>query len=117
MLNVKIIEPTNNMMFFAVCQTSQNAEEGNLRNGSLAARLKLNPVRDRDFVPLPGPLLRKFIAYAKQFVFPRCSGLSTLSKFERLCNAQLYKNLVATMSQEIIGSFIYTIESLVGIIE
>jgi len=58
----------------SLCQTSQNAEEGNLRNGSLAARLKLNPVRDRDFVPLPGPLLRKFIAYAKQFVFPRMSS-------------------------------------------
>ncbi|XP_057865260.1 probable DNA helicase MCM8 isoform X2 [Cryptomeria japonica] len=54
-------------------QVNQSAEEGNLRNGSLAARLRLNPVQDHDFVPLPGPLLRKYIAYAKQFVFPRIS--------------------------------------------
>ncbi|KAI5054214.1 hypothetical protein GOP47_0030893, partial [Adiantum capillus-veneris] len=40
---------------------------------SLAARLKLHSQTDRDFSPLPGPLLRKYVAYAKQYVFPRMS--------------------------------------------
>eukprot|EP01018_Ginkgo_biloba_P024667 Gb_07123 [translate_table: standard] len=54
-------------------QINQSEEEGNASSGSLASRLKLNPVKDCDFVPLPGPLLRKYIAYAKQFVIPRMS--------------------------------------------
>ncbi|EPS64801.1 hypothetical protein M569_09979, partial [Genlisea aurea] len=40
-------------------------------SGSLISRLKLHPIKDRDFVPLPGPLLRKYIAYARTYVFPR----------------------------------------------
>nr|XP_027071030.1 probable DNA helicase MCM8 isoform X3 [Coffea arabica] len=37
---------------------------------NIAARLRLDP-KDSDFVPLPGPLLRKYIAYAKTYIFPR----------------------------------------------
>ncbi|MQL79610.1 hypothetical protein Taro_012044 [Colocasia esculenta] len=40
---------------------------------SLVSRLRLDPLKDKDFVPLPGPLLRKYIAYARNFVFPRMS--------------------------------------------
>ncbi|KAF5206952.1 Dna replication licensing factor mcm2 [Thalictrum thalictroides] len=43
------------------------------KSGSLASRLKLDPQKDREFVPLPGLLLRKYIAYARTFVFPRMS--------------------------------------------
>ncbi|KAK1320493.1 hypothetical protein QJS10_CPA03g01306 [Acorus calamus] len=43
------------------------------KNGSLASRLRLHPDKDRDFVPLPGPLLRKYIGYARNFIFPRMS--------------------------------------------
>ncbi|XP_004493943.1 probable DNA helicase MCM8 isoform X2 [Cicer arietinum] len=54
---------------------SQNAEEVDfgVRSGSLISRLKLDRRRDSDFVPLPGQLLRKYIAYARSFVFPRMS--------------------------------------------
>jgi len=41
------------------------------RSESLSLRLKLDPKRDGDFVPLPAPLLRKYIAYSRTFVFPR----------------------------------------------
>ncbi|MED6206669.1 DNA replication licensing factor mcm8 [Stylosanthes scabra] len=53
---------------------SQNAESGvnlGVTSGSLVSRLRLDPERDRDFVPLPSQLLRKYIAYARSFVFPR----------------------------------------------
>ncbi|GJU11157.1 probable DNA helicase MCM8 [Tanacetum coccineum] len=43
----------------------------NGKSGSLVTRLRLDPRNDRDFVPLPGPLLRKYIAYAKTYIFPR----------------------------------------------
>lgn len=36
----------------------------------IASRLRLHPQRDRDFVPLPGPLLRKYISYARSYVTP-----------------------------------------------
>ncbi|AES79322.2 tyrosine kinase domain protein [Medicago truncatula] len=54
---------------------SQNAEGIDLgvRSGSLISRLKLDRRRDSDFVPLPGQLLRKYIAYARSYVFPRMS--------------------------------------------
>lgn len=38
---------------------------------SLVSRLRLDKAKDGDFVPLPGQLLRKYIAYARTFVFPR----------------------------------------------
>ncbi|KAL4031889.1 hypothetical protein IC575_010183 [Cucumis melo] len=40
---------------------------------SLVSRLRLDKAKDGDFVPLPGQLLRKYIAYARTFVFPRMS--------------------------------------------
>ncbi|XP_038988371.1 probable DNA helicase MCM8 [Phoenix dactylifera] len=51
-------------------QYSRGMELG-VRNGSLASRLRLDPEKDKDFVPLPGSLLRKYIAYARNFIFPR----------------------------------------------
>ncbi|KAG1365701.1 putative DNA helicase MCM8 [Cocos nucifera] len=51
-------------------QYSSGMELGD-RNGSLASRLRLDPEKDKDFVPLPGVLLRKYIAYARNFIFPR----------------------------------------------
>ncbi|GAB2226932.1 hypothetical protein Droror1_Dr00008731 [Drosera rotundifolia] len=45
----------------------------NATKGSLISRLRLDPKRDKDFVPLPGQLLRKYIAYARSYVFPRMS--------------------------------------------
>ncbi|GKE01916.1 probable DNA helicase MCM8, partial [Tanacetum coccineum] len=41
------------------------------KSGSLVTRLRLDPRNDRDFAPLPGSLLRKYIAYAKTYIFPR----------------------------------------------
>ncbi|EEF37149.1 DNA replication licensing factor MCM8, putative [Ricinus communis] len=45
--------------------------------------LRLEPTRDVDFAPLPGPLLRKYIAYARTYVFPRMSrpAAEILQKF------------------------------------
>ncbi|BAT85684.1 hypothetical protein VIGAN_04325600 [Vigna angularis var. angularis] len=67
---------------------SQNAEPvGDLdvrsRSGSLISRLRLDPLRDGDFIPLPGQLLRKYIAYARSYVFPRMtkSAAEILQKF------------------------------------
>ncbi|XP_020599304.1 probable DNA helicase MCM8, partial [Phalaenopsis equestris] len=52
-------------------------------SGSLISRLRLDLEKDKDFVPLPGPLLRKYIAYARTFVFPRMSrpAADILQKF------------------------------------
>lgn len=54
-----------------------------VKSGSLASRFRLDPSKERDFVPLPGPLLRKYIAYARNFVFPRMSkpAADILQKF------------------------------------
>ncbi|GAU35335.1 hypothetical protein TSUD_337270 [Trifolium subterraneum] len=54
---------------------SQNVEVVDLsvRSGSLISRLKLDRRNDGKFAPLPGQLLRKYIAYARSFVFPRMS--------------------------------------------
>ncbi|KGN58934.1 probable DNA helicase MCM8 [Cucumis sativus] len=43
------------------------------RRESLVSRLRLDKAKDGDFVPLPGQLLRKYIAYSRTFVFPRMS--------------------------------------------
>lgn len=53
----------------------RNAEgiDVSLGGGSLVSRLRLDPKKDGDFAPLPAPLLRKYIAYAKTYVFPRMS--------------------------------------------
>ncbi|KAM6593385.1 hypothetical protein CsatA_001088 [Cannabis sativa] len=51
--------------------------------GSLVSRLRLDPKKDGDFAPLPIQLLRKYIAYARNFVFPRMSkpAAEILQKF------------------------------------
>ncbi|XVF07964.1 hypothetical protein REPUB_Repub06bG0184700 [Reevesia pubescens] len=64
---------------------SQNVEGigVNVKGGSLVSRLRLDPKKDADFVPLPGALLRKYIAYARTYVFPRMSkpAAEILQKF------------------------------------
>lgn len=54
-----------------------------IKSGSILSRLRFDPKKDNDFVPLPGPLLRKYIAYARAFVFPRVSkqAAEILQKF------------------------------------
>ncbi|KAK4272902.1 hypothetical protein QN277_021395 [Acacia crassicarpa] len=63
----------------------QNAEGIDLgvRSGSLVSKLRLDPQRDSDFVPLPTQLLRKYVAYARNYVFPRMSkpAAEILQKF------------------------------------
>ncbi|RAL53674.1 hypothetical protein DM860_012289 [Cuscuta australis] len=56
-----------------LCTAPFDAGENSLNVGhdSLVARLRLDPKKDCGFVPLPGPLLRKYIAYARAYVFPR----------------------------------------------
>lgn len=51
----------------ALSDGRENCEKGT----SLASRLKLEPETDKKFRPLPGPLLQKYIAYAKTYVLPR----------------------------------------------
>ncbi|KAJ0983920.1 hypothetical protein J5N97_002276 [Dioscorea zingiberensis] len=65
-----------------VFQHDRDVDVG-LAKGSLASKLRLNPEKDKDFVPLPGSLLRKYIAYARNFVFPRMSrpAAEILQKF------------------------------------
>lgn len=55
----------------------------NTRAGSLIARLRLDPLKDSDFVPLPSALVRKYIAYARTYVFPRMTrpAADILKKF------------------------------------
>jgi len=40
-------------------------------DSSLLKRLKLDSVKDKDLGPLPVEFLRKYIAYARQYVNPR----------------------------------------------
>jgi hypothetical protein len=54
----------------AALQDKRDIQLG-LVTGSLASQLRLDPDKDKDFAPLPGPLLRKYITYARNFVFPR----------------------------------------------
>ncbi|XP_008239426.1 PREDICTED: probable DNA helicase MCM8 [Prunus mume] len=64
---------------------SQSAEGIDMRGEgcSLVSRLRLDPNTDGDFVPLPVQLLRKYIAYARNYVFPRMSkpAAEILQKF------------------------------------
>ncbi|KAB2098290.1 hypothetical protein ES319_A01G228300v1 [Gossypium barbadense] len=66
-------------------KASQNVEAVTMRvkGGSLVSRLRLDPKKDADFVPLPGALLRKYISYARTYVFPRMSkpAAEILQKF------------------------------------
>ncbi|XP_065617152.1 probable DNA helicase MCM8 isoform X1 [Quercus suber] len=64
---------------------SQSAQGINVsvKGGSLVSQWRLDPKKDVDFVPLPAQLLRKYIAYARTYVFPRMSKLAAeiLQKF------------------------------------
>ncbi|XP_031474928.1 probable DNA helicase MCM8 isoform X1 [Nymphaea colorata] len=63
----------------------QSDKDGKLvfKGGSLASRLRLDPREDKDFAPLPVPLLRKYITYARNYIFPRMSksAAEILKKF------------------------------------
>ncbi|THG01478.1 hypothetical protein TEA_010308 [Camellia sinensis var. sinensis] len=66
-----------------LCTASLNARDIRTQSGSLVSRLRLDPKKDADFAPLPSQLLRKYIAYARTFVFPRMSrpAADILQKF------------------------------------
>ncbi|XP_059646933.1 probable DNA helicase MCM8 [Cornus florida] len=68
-----------------LCTVSLSARgiDMSAKGGSLVSRLRLDPKKDSDFVPLPGPLLRKYIAYARSYIFPRMSksAAEILQKF------------------------------------
>lgn len=56
----------------AVRQPTQGSLQQVLEgDSSLLKRLKLDPVKDKDLRPLPVEFLRKYIAYARQYVNPR----------------------------------------------
>ncbi|XP_074275428.1 putative DNA helicase MCM8 isoform X2 [Silene latifolia] len=62
--------------FKKICRgASQSIGESDIsgKNESLVSKLRLDPKKDSEFVPLPASLLRKYIAYARTFVFPRMS--------------------------------------------
>ncbi|XP_010464617.1 PREDICTED: probable DNA helicase MCM8 [Camelina sativa] len=54
---------------------SQNAGYANInaKGNSLLSRLRLDSKKDDDFSPVPGQLLRKYVAYARTFVNPKMS--------------------------------------------
>ncbi|XP_031397201.1 probable DNA helicase MCM8, partial [Punica granatum] len=54
-----------------------------VKSGSLVSRLRLHPKEHVDFIPLPGPLFRKYIAYARSYVFPKMTrpAAEILQKF------------------------------------
>uniref|UniRef100_A0A2N9IKY6 Probable DNA helicase MCM8 n=1 Tax=Fagus sylvatica TaxID=28930 RepID=A0A2N9IKY6_FAGSY len=66
----------------AASQSAQGIDLS-VKSGSLVSTLRLDPKKDVDFVPLPVQLLRKYIAYARTYVFPRMSKLAAeiLQKF------------------------------------
>ncbi|CAL5334815.1 unnamed protein product [Camellia sinensis] len=66
-----------------LCTASLNARDIRTQSGSLVSRLRLDPKKDADFAPLPSQLLRKYIAYARTFVFPGMSrpAADILQKF------------------------------------
>ncbi|KAK8958493.1 hypothetical protein KSP40_PGU003679 [Platanthera guangdongensis] len=51
-----------------------------VQRGTLVSRLRLDLAKDKDFIPLPVPLLRKYIAYGRTFIFPRPAA-EILQKF------------------------------------
>ncbi|GMI64656.1 minichromosome maintenance 8 [Hibiscus trionum] len=68
-----------------IAKASQIVEASGMSvtDGSLVSRLRLDPKKDADFVPLPGALIRKYVAYARTYVFPRMSkpAAEILQKF------------------------------------
>ncbi|RCV17352.1 hypothetical protein SETIT_3G213500v2 [Setaria italica] len=63
---------------------SHNGDPGfGVVGNSVASRLRLHPEKDKDFAPLAGQFLRKYIAYSREHVFPRMSKAAAeiLKKF------------------------------------
>ncbi|XP_021865143.1 probable DNA helicase MCM8 isoform X2 [Spinacia oleracea] len=58
-----------------LCRAPQNIGRTDVSatSESLVSRLRLDARKDSEFVPLPAPLIRKYIAYARAFVFPKMS--------------------------------------------
>jgi DNA helicase MCM8 len=51
---------------------SQNGDPGfGVGGNSVASRLRLHPEKDKNFAPLAGEFLRKYISYSREHVFPR----------------------------------------------
>lgn len=62
--------------FHLLLATVRQHAQGSLQqvlegDSTLLKRLKLDSVKDRDLKPLPVEFLRKYIAYARQYVNPR----------------------------------------------
>jgi DNA helicase MCM8 len=47
---------------------------------SVASRLRLHPEKDKGFTPLAGQLLRKYISYSREHVFPRYCAFRYVKK-------------------------------------
>lgn len=63
----------------------QNGDPGfGVGENSVASRLRLHPEKDKNFAPLTGQFLRKYIAYSRERVFPR---YIVLFNFWCKCNA------------------------------
>ncbi|KAF8069353.1 hypothetical protein N665_1141s0014 [Sinapis alba] len=54
-------------------KTASGSANMHAKEGSLLSRLRLDPKKDNDFTPIPGQLLRKYVAYARTFVNPKMS--------------------------------------------
>ncbi|KAL4591966.1 hypothetical protein LXL04_004943 [Taraxacum kok-saghyz] len=72
-LHVRNGDNSQTMKNLTCVTTSSQTQNATEKNNSLVSRLRLDSRKDIDFVPLPGPLLRKYIAYARTYVFPRMS--------------------------------------------
>lgn len=65
-------ETPSGLHLAAVRQHAQGSLQQVLEgDSSLLKRLKLDSVKDKDLRPLPVGFLRKYIAYARQYVNPR----------------------------------------------
>ncbi|CAA7013000.1 unnamed protein product [Microthlaspi erraticum] len=54
-------------------KTASGYANTHAKEGSLMSRLRFDSKKDDDFTPIPGQLLRKYIAYARTFVNPKMS--------------------------------------------
>ena len=72
MIDIKFFSVT--VLAFASPDAASQSAQGinvSVKGGSLVSQWRLDPKKDVDFVPLPAQLLRKYIAYARTYVFPR----------------------------------------------
>ncbi|KAJ7562309.1 hypothetical protein O6H91_03G063600 [Diphasiastrum complanatum] len=69
-------EVRSNAAKHSLYQLNAGLQQKTGKGASLVTRLKLDQAADTDFAPLPAPLLRKYISYARQFVFPRMSRVA-----------------------------------------